>query len=332
MKRSVHSYRSARTVMLCLAALAALCGTAFYGWTQDSGFTLSVDVELVELPVSIVDRDGHPVVGLQREHFTVFEDGVEQEIALFKQEDVPISLGLVIDNSGSMRNKRERVNSAALVFVSESNSEDETFIINFNDEVFLEQEFTGSMGNLVDALDNIDARGETALYDAIYLALEEVEGYGRMNKRALLLISDGEDNRSRYDLDTVMQRLRSSEVSVYAIGLLEENDRSGGLFRKSRSERAKEELEEIVEAAGGQAYFPESLDEVEELCRRIAHELRNHYTIGYNPTNTTLDGSWREVTVEVDAPDGFPRRLEVRTRPGYYAPGASSPGTPGDAP
>ena len=289
------------------------------GRSGDRQFQISVDVELVQLPVSVLDRDGNPIMGLEREHFEVYEDGMRQEIGLFQQEDVPISVGLVIDNSGSMRNKRERVNSAALVFISESNREDETFIVNFDDDAYLEQDFTGSMGNLVDTLENVDTRGETALNDAIYLSLEHVEAKGRMDKKALLVVSDGEDNASKYGFNAVMERLKESNVTVYVIGLLELNDTRGGLFRRSPSSRARRALRDMAEATGGEAFFPKSLDEVEELCRRVAHDLRNHYTIGYNPINRNFDGTWREVEVQVHAPRGFPE-LSARTKPGYYAP------------
>jgi VWFA-related protein len=285
-------------------------------------FTLSVDVELVQLPISILDKDGQPVTGLTKEHFQVFEDKVQQEVSLFKHEDVPISLGLVIDNSGSMRNKRERVNSAALTFVRESNPDDETFIVNFDDAAYLEQDFTGSIGDLTDALDNLDTRGETALYDAIYLSVDHVKN-GRMDKKALLLISDGEDNKSKYGFNRAFEYLRESKVTLYAIGLLEENDQRGGLFRKSPSKKAQQALEEFATATGGRAYFPKTLDEVEDLCKRIAHELRNHYTIGYNPTNKKLDGTWREVQVRVNPPKSL-SKVSVRTKPGYYAPQAGS--------
>ena len=282
-------------------------------------FQISVDVQLVQLPVSVVDRDGQPVLGLEQAHFQVIEDRVPQQISLFKHEDVPVSVGLDIDNSGSMRDKRERVNSAALTFVRESNPEDETFIVNFDDSAYLEQDFTGSIGNLMDTLDNIDTRGETAFNDAVYLSTEHVEAEGRMDKKALLVITDGEDNKSSYTLDEVIERLRDSNVTVYAIGLLEQNDQRGGLFRKSPSQKAKKALEEIAEATGGQAFFPKTFAEVEELCRQIAHDLRNHYTIGYNPSNRNLDGTWRNIEVKVTSPRGFPK-LSVRTKPGYRAP------------
>ena len=298
---------------------ATLAGAKQLQKEPGKDFQISVDVQLVQLPVSVADRDGQPVLGLEQAHFQVLEDRVPQQISFFKHEDVPISVGLVIDNSGSMWNKRERVNSAALTFVRESNPEDETFIVNFDDSAYMEQDFTGSIGNLMDTLDNIDTRGETAFNDAVYLSTEHVEAEGRMDKKALLVITDGEDNKSSYTLDEVVEKLRGSSVTVYAIGLLEQNDQRGGLFRKSPSQKAKKALEELAEVTGGEAFFPKTLEEVEEFCRQIAHELRNHYTIGYNPSNRNLDGTWRNVEVRVNAPRGFPK-LSVRTKPGYRAP------------
>src|SRR5437016_2322316 len=281
---------------------------------KDKEFSISVDTIEVQLPVSVLDKEGRPVDGLKQEHFQVFEDKVQQTIKAFRHEDIPISLGLVIDNSGSMRNKRERVNSAALTFARESNPEDETFIVNFDDAAYLEQDFTGSIGDLIDALDNIDTRGETALYDAVYLSVDHVKA-GKKDKRVLLLISDGEDNVSKYGLNKVVDTLRESKVTLYAIGLLEENDQRGGLFKKPPSKKAKEVLQKFAEITGGQAYFPKSLDEVEELVKDIAHEIRNHYTLSYTPANRKLDGTWREIRVKVNPPKNI-SKVTVHTKQG----------------
>ncbi len=251
---------------------------------QDKSYTMSVDVQLVQLPVSVLNKDGHPVTGLQKDHFQVFEDGVLQEISLFKHEDVPVSVGLVIDNSGSMRNKRESVNSAALTFAKESNPEDESFIVNFDDSAYLEQDFTSSINDLVKALGHLDTRGETALYDALYLSAEHLNE-GQKDKKALLLIT------------------------------------GGGLFSKPPSKRAREVLEKFAETTGGRAYFPKSVDEIEGLCRRIAHDLRNHYTLGYTPSNRKLDGSWRMTTIRLNPPKTV-SKVTVRVKEGYYAPKA----------
>ena len=288
---------------------------------KDKDFTIAVDVELVQLPVSVLDKNGQMVNGLEQEHFQVFEDNVLQKITLFKHEDIPLSVGLVIDNSGSMRNKRERVNTAALAFARESNPDDETFIVNFDDAAYLEQDFTGSIGDLIDALDNVDTRGETAFNDAVYLSVDHVKE-GKRDKKALLVISDGEDNVSKYGFNKVLEHVREAkDVTIYAIGLLEENDQRGGLFKKSPSKKAKDSLIQLAEMTGGQAYFPKYIDEVEELCKRIAHDLRNQYTIGYTPANADLDGSWREVRVKVNPPKNV-SKVTVRTKQGYYAPSA----------
>jgi VWFA-related protein len=310
--------------VLLLSSMAVLAQDRAQPQKQgnDKEFTFRVETLEVQLPVSVLDRAGRPVDGLKQDHFQIFEDKVLQTIKTFRHEDIPISLGLVIDNSGSMRNKRERVNSSALAFVRESNPEDETTIINFDDSAYLEQDFTGSIGDLIDALENLDARGETALYDALYLAAEKVQKEGKRDKKVILVISDGEDNASRYGINKVIEALRQSKITLYAIGLLEEDDQRGGLFRKSPSKKAKEDLLKFAEITGGRAYFPKSLDEVEDLVKGIAHDLRNHYTISYTPTNDKLDGSWREVTVKINPPKNMPK-FTHNTKQGYYAPKAS---------
>jgi Ca-activated chloride channel family protein len=288
---------------------------------KDKDYTLSVETLEVQLPISVLDKEGRPVDGLKQENFQIFEDKVLQTIKTFRHEDIPLSIGLVIDNSGSMRNKRERVNSSALAFVRESNPEDETFIVNFDDSAYLEQDFTSSIGDLIDALENIDARGETALYDALYLAAEKVTKDGKKDKKALLLISDGEDNTSKYGINKVIEALRQAKVTVYAVGLLEEDDQRGGLFRKPPSKKAKEDLMKFAEITGGRAYFPKSLDEVEELVKHIAHDLRNHYTVTYTPKNDKLDGTWREIAVKITPPKNMPK-ITWNAKQGYYAPKA----------
>src|SRR5256884_4253817 len=287
---------------------------------NDKEYTLSFETLEVQLPISVLDREGRPVNGLTKDHFLIFEDNTQQQIKLFRHEDIPLSLGLVIDNSGSMRNKRERVNSAALSFVRESNPDDETFIVNFDDSAYLEQDFTGSIGDLIDALDNLDTRGETALYDAVYLSADHVKS-GKKDKKAVLLITDGEDNVSKYGFNKVVETLKQSKVTLYTIGLLEENDQRGGLFKKAPSKKAKEDLQKFAEITGGQAFFPKNIDEVEELGKHIAHNLRNHYTINYNPTNAKLHGTYRHDAVKVNPPKNS-GKITWHTKQGYYAPKA----------
>src|SRR3989440_6079095 len=308
-------------LLVCLSPVVLLAqGKPQSQKSDKENYTLSVETLEVQLPISVLDKDGRPVNGLTKDQFLVFEDKTPQTIKTFRHEDIPLSLGLIIDNSGSMRNKRERVNSAALSFVRESNPEDETFIVNFDDSAYLEQDFTGSIGDLIDALDNIDARGETALYDAVYLSAEHVKA-GKKDKKALLLITDGEDNVSKYGINKVIEALKQSKTTLYAVGLLEENDQRGGLFKKPPSKKAKEDLEKFAEITGGQSFFPKNIDEVEDLVKHIAHDLRNHYTVSYTPTNAKLDGTYREVAVKVNPPKNS-GKITWHTKQGYYAPKA----------
>ena len=323
------------TILAAFLAMAALSVTLLSqappGPTQgrrNSPGQITVNVDLVELPVSVVDKNGDTIEGLTQSNFQVLEDNVAQEISLFKHEDIPLSLGLVVDSSGSMRNKKEKVYSAALTFVKESNPDDQTFVVAFDSDAWLQQDFTGSMGDLVDALDNLDPRLETAMYDAIYLSVDHVKK-GMLNKKALLVISDGEDNKSKWGYNKVLQHVQEAkDVTIFAIGIFDENDsRSGGLFGKSPQKKAREGLKEIAESSGGRAFFPKSIDEVEEICRRIARDLRNQYTVGYTSKNDKPDGTFRKITLKLVNPPKNAGKVEVTTRQGYYAPGGPSAGS-----
>jgi len=288
---------------------------------DDDNFQLNVDVQIVEVPVSVTNKDGALINNLARTNFQVFEDKVEQHIKEFKHEDIPLSIGLVIDNSGSMRlqSKRSRVASAALTFVRESNPDDETFIVDFNEEAYLLQDYTRSMATLVDSLSNIDPHGGTAMNDAIYLAVEHLKS-GSRDKKALLVITDGEDMDSKYGINPLLEHIKQSkDITIYTIGLLDENDDRGGLFSQSPSKKAKKDLEKISELTGGEAFFPKTVNEVSEICQRIARELRNQYTLIYSPSNEKRDGTWRNVEVRVTPPQGTPKP-NVKSRPGYQAP------------
>jgi Ca-activated chloride channel homolog len=221
-------------------------------------------------------------------------------------------MGLVIDNSGSMRDKRERVNIAALTFVRNSNPDDEAFVVNFNDDFYLDtdKDFTSDINELKEALERVDSRGSTAFYDALVGSLDHLKK-GHKDKRVLLVITDGEDNASRKNLETAVREAQQSNAVIYAIGLLgQENKRS--------AKRARQALESIAQATGGLAFFPEGVGDTEAICTQIAHDIRNQYTLGYYPTNTRKDGSYRAVAVEVIPPRGR-GKLMVRTRSGYYA-------------
>ena len=280
---------------------------------DDFDYKLGVNVELVQLPVSVLDKNGFPVRGLQREHFAVYEDKVLQDISLFKQEDIPLSVGLVIDASGSMSDKRDRLNIAAMTFVRESNPEDETSVVSFGDDVNLEQDFTTNTHRLSRALDGIPSNGNTSLYDAVFLAAKHLQEAAFHEKKVLLVVSDGEDNHSKYKLKEVLNAIKESKIILYTIGLLSPDPT--GMY----TDAGKKVLKQLAEVTGGASFFPKNISDAEDVCRRIARDLRNQYTIGYRPSNDKLDGAWRKVLVQVSPPKSI-AKVKVRTKQGYYAP------------
>src|SRR5437899_1269685 len=277
------------------------------------GGSIKVDVSLVVLHTTVLDDRGKFVDGLKGENFRVFEDKAEQKLSVFKREDVPVSMGLVIDNSGSMREKRPRVNEAALTLVQASNPQDESFVVNFNDDFYLDldKDFTSSIPELKEALERIDSRGSTALYDAIIGSLDHLKKASK-DKRVLLVVTDGEDNTSHNSLEKTIREIQKTPTVIYTIGLLSQES-------KKNAKRAKRALEQIAIASGGLAYFPENVEDVHNICQPVAHDIRNQYTLAYYPTNTRRDGTFRAVTVEVTPPRGR-GKLVARTRNGYYAP------------
>ncbi len=279
---------------------------------RSDDYRIRRDVNLVVLHASVLDDRGRFVPDLKQDNFRVYEDKVEQKVSIFKREDIPVSVGLVIDNSGSMRDKRPRVNAAALTFVKTSNPDDEAFVVNFNDDYYLDtdKDFTNDMNELKEALERIDSRGSTALYDAIIGSLDHLKK-GTKDKKVLLVITDGEDNASRKSLTATVQEAQQSNALIYAIGLLSQES-------KRSAKRARQALTQLAEATGGLAFFPEGVQDTEAICTQIAHDLRNQYTLAYYPSNTAKDGSFRGVHVEVIAPRGR-GKLSVRTRTGYYA-------------
>jgi Ca-activated chloride channel homolog len=284
------------------------------GQKGTSGGAIKVNVNLVVLHTTVLNDHGKFVDGLKESNFRVYEDKVEQKLSLFKREDVPVTMGLVIDNSGSMRDKRPRVNEAALTLVESSNPQDQVFVVNFNDDFYLDldEDFTSSIPELKQALDRIDSRGSTALYDAIIGSMDHLKK-GTRDKKVLLVVTDGEDNISRFTLPRTIHEIQKSNVVIYCIGLFSDED------RRTRK-RASRALKEIAEASGGVAYFPQNLDAVHDICLQVAHDIRNQYTLGYYPTNARRDGTYRSVKVEVIPPHGY-GKLIARTRNGYYAPG-----------
>jgi Ca-activated chloride channel family protein len=284
------------------------------------GSSIKVDVNLVVLHTTVLDDRGRFADGLKEENFRILEDKGEQKVAVFKREDVPVSMGLVIDNSGSMRDKRPRVNEAAITLVEASNKQDEAFVVNFNDDFYLDldKDFTNSIPELKEALERIDSRGSTALYDAIIGSLDHLKKASK-DKRVLLVVTDGDDNTSHNSLEKTIREIQKTSTVIYAIGLFGQED-------KKIVKRARRALEDITKASGGLAYFPENVDDVHNICEQVAHDIRNQYTLGYYPTNTKRDGTFRAVQVEVIPPRGR-GKLAARTRNGYYAPGSPSTAT-----
>ncbi len=272
------------------------------------------------LHATVVDDKGQFVPGLTADNFRVFEDKVEQKISVFSKEDIPVTMGLVIDNSGSMREKRPQVNAAALSFVRTSNAADEVFVVNFNDEYYLDldEDFTSNPQELHDALERIDTRGSTALFDAIIGSLDHLKK-GHKDKRVLLVITDGDDDASRKDFPYTVKAAVESNAVIYAIGVFSDDDRKNN---KKMIRKSKKELTTLAEATGGLAFFPDSLADVDPVCVQVARDIRNQYTLGYYPTNTAKDGSFRSVKLDLIPPKGR-GKLTVRTRTGYYAQRAS---------
>jgi VWFA-related protein len=302
--------------LLLLMGLAGYAGRQALppaGQDRDSeSFRISVDVALVVLPATVSDRQGGFVSNLGEGDFEVYEDGVPQRIRLFRNEDVPVTVGLVVDHSTTMRPKLAEVTAAARTFVRRSNREDEMFVVNFNENVSLGLpgaiRFTDRANELENAIGNAPAEGETALYDAIAKALEVLRA-GSRDRKALIVVSDGGDNASAHSLAQVMKLAGQSNAVIYTIGVFDEEDpdRNPGVLKR------------LAQATGGQAFLPGQLSEVVAICERIARDIRHQYTIGYVPINLARDGAHRAIRVVARASGRG--SLSVRTRTGYIAGG-----------
>jgi Ca-activated chloride channel family protein len=275
---------------------------------ENGTYVIRKDVDEVLLHATVVDEKQHIVTDLDRNAFTVFEDGKPQNIISFRHEDIPVSMGIVIDNSGSMREKRAKVNQAALNLVRASNPGDEVFVVNFNDEYYLDQDFTSDLLKLKEALEKIDARGGTALRDAVVASAEHLKRDARLERKVLFVVTDGDDNASRESLEDAVKQLQEENgPAVYAIGILGDEE---------HPKRARRALEVIAQRTGGLAFFPKTLDEVDEISREVARDIKNQYTIGYKPTNPRASGGFRTIRVEAKKGRG---KMVVRTKSGYYA-------------
>jgi len=296
-------------------AIAAIFLFAVIGYAQSiqrraSHPSIKVALDVVLVPVTVTDNQNRPVEGLHAENFQIWDDKVEQKIQYFSSEDTPVSLGLVFDTSGSMSSTLNAARSAASTFLKTGNPEDEYFLVEFNDRPQIAQNFTTDVGRLQRDLISREAQGYTAFLDAVYLALQNVR-LGSYPRKALLMITDGEDNHSRYTLDDVKEMLKESDVQLYAIGPIY------APYLKPRG-AGRALLEELAEVTGGRAVFPNSVDELEEICAQISLELKSQYVLGFVPSNTTADGKWRKLRVRVNPLTGM-SHLNVRARAGYYA-------------
>jgi Ca-activated chloride channel homolog len=277
--------------------------------TDNGTFVFKKQVEEVVLHATVIDNKQHIVTNLDKQNFTVYEDGHPQVITSFRHEDIPVAMCIVIDNSGSMREKREKVNAAALNLVRSSNPNDEVCIVNFNDEYYLDQDFTGNINKLKEGLEKIEARGGTALYDAVVASATHLKENAKLEKKVIIVVTDGDDNESSETLEQAVRRLQAENgPTVYAIGILESDE---------HVRHARRALQVMCERTGGIAFLPKTLDEVDAISRSIAHDIRTQYTIGYKPSTPQTQGGYREVKVDARAPNYG--KLTVRTRSGYYA-------------
>ncbi|MGA2434614.1 MAG: VWA domain-containing protein [Bryobacteraceae bacterium] len=291
-----------------VAALVALGGFVSPAAAQDETAVFRSDSRLVVLHATVLDKDGHLATNLPQSAFRVFENGVEQRVTIFKREDAPVSIGLVIDDSGSMVKKRERVAAAALALVQASNPDDEVFILHFNEKPYLDSDFTSDVKRLQRGLDMAESHGTTALFDAMRLAIEHINRKARTDKKVLLVVSDGEDNTSAVGCDFVVKNAQQSGVLIYAVGLLSDVD-------DAETARAKRDLDDMTVSTGGQAYYLKDAASASQTAREIAHDIRSQYTLAYSPSHQELDGAYRGIRVLAAGPN----EPIVRTRGGYWA-------------
>ncbi len=317
----------------CCVSTLAVCGLllvgSFWAYGQQEGssgkktkssineqpFTIRERTELVSLTVSITDRNGRAIEGLTASDIEIYEDKVRQKIEHYSMDDAPVSVGVIFDLSGSMQQKLDAARRSLKSFVETSHIEDDFFLLGFNQRARLLAESCDSE-NLESRLNLINAQGNTALYDAIYLGMEKI-AQGRHRRRALLVISDGQDNASRYSVSQLRQRLKETDVQLYCIGI----GRAGTLGKGEQREQQRGHmiLDDIAQLTGGKAFFITSASELEEVTTRIALELRQQYSLAYTPTNQKRDGRWRKIQVRVNRPDNI-QSIIVRSREGYFAP------------
>jgi len=292
----------------------------------EAGSIVRITAELVQLHVRVIDRNNRPIDNVPRADFHVFEDGVPQTIETFTREEVPISYGLAVDTSGSLRSQLQSVIDAGKTIINSNKAGDETFLVRFisSDKIETVQDFTSNKEMLMDGLDSFYVEGgQTAIIDAVYLSAEHVSEYkkgdeGDRRRRALIVITDGEDRNSFYKQEQLFARLREEDVQIYVIGFVNELDKEAGLIRKSPREKAVALINKLASETGGRAFFPESIAELPQIANDIIRDLRTQYVIAYNPTNKAQDGTYRAIKVTVDQASGSDKRIAL-TRTGRLA-------------
>jgi Ca-activated chloride channel family protein len=286
------------------------------GRVIEQGQSVHVDVELALVNVTVTDPHNRMVTGLESDNFRIFENDVEQEIQYFSSEDVPISIGVIFDLSGSMANKVGKSKEAALQFFKTANPQDEFLLVSFNERAELTSTFTNSVEDLQSSLLSLSAKGRTALLDAIYLGLSEMRS-ARNAKRALLIISDGGDNHSRYRENDIKRLAREADTQLYAIGIF---DPFQYRSRTPEELNGPSLLSEVTELTGGRVFDVQNVNDLPDIATKIGAELRNQYILGYRPSNKSHDARWRKIKVKLRSPKGLPP-LSVYAKTGYYAPG-----------
>ncbi len=280
----------------------------------------SAEVEQVVVYASVYDEQGHLVPGLTKDDFTVLEDKVPQTLTSFQRTEVPSTIGIVLDSSGSMRSKMPTVEKAIDLFLSHNNPDNELFFIRFDDQATLEEDFTKDVDDIRDAISNVVVKGGTALYDAIYLAVNKARE-GSEPKKVVVVFTDGEDKDSFYKPEELLQKVQEMDTQVFIVAFLDKDlsDDKGffGLFKSQRA-KVEDEIHQIAEITGGKAFFPEAVDELGPAFESIAFELKNQYQLAYISSQTAHDGAWRRIDVKIK--DAQKRGLKVRFKKGYYAP------------
>ena len=292
----------------------------------DPESTIRINAELVQLHVRVIDRNNRPINNVPQSDFRVFEDGVPQSIETFTREEVPISYGLAVDTSGSLRSQLQSVIDAGKTIINANKPGDETFLVRFisSDKIETVQDFTSSKEQLLDGLDSFYVEGgQTAVIDAVYLSAEHVSEYkkgdeGDRRRRALIVITDGEDRNSFYKQEQLFTRLREEDVQIFVIGFVNELDKDAGLIRKSPRDKAVNLIKKLASETGGRAFFPESIADLPQIANEIIRDLRTQYVISYNPTNKEQDGTYRAIKVTVDQPSDSEKRIAL-TRTGRLA-------------